>query len=165
MTIYKTSTIFESVRESRAGGIIGASAEVSTIKNVYNKGNVCFLNSSTEEIGTNTYLSGIVGLNYGQVTNAYSIGKVISQEDEFDAVYIGNICGRKASGNIINCYYLPDTILTSNTDNIQLRAEGQEISADKMKEEDFIDLLNENNDGIIWKRDMENINNAFPILS
>ena len=165
MSIYKTSSIFESERETRGGGIAGSTAETSIIKNVYNKGNVLFLNSTTNEKGTNTYLAGIVGLNYGQVTNAYSIGKVISQEDEFDDVFIGNICGRKASGNIVNCYYLPNTILTSNTDNIQLRTEGQEISADKMKEENFVNLLNENNTEITWKLDIENINNRYPVLT
>ncbi len=163
ITIYKTtSNLSESLKECRVGGIIGSTADTSVIENVYNEGNVMFLSSVTYEMNVNTYLAGLVGLNFGLITNAYSVGKIISQEDQFDDVYIGNISGRKASGNVINCYYLPETILTSNTDNIQLRTEGQETSEDKMKEESFVDLLN--NEANIWKRDIENINGGYPIF-
>ena len=33
-----------------------------------------------------------------------------------------------------------------------------------MKSDDFIDLLNENTNEDIWKKDIENINNGYPIF-
>ena len=38
------------------------------------------------------------------------------------------------------------------------------MTEEEMKSEDFVDLLNENAGENIWKKDIENVNDGYPIF-
>ena len=81
---------------------------------------------------------------------------------------IGGIVGSNNtsfSPSIQNCYFsntsTNNVTGTGNTNNI---INCKSMTEEEMKSDDFIDLLNENANEDIWKKDIENINNGYPIF-
>lgn len=156
---YNTGTVSSSSYESNScsGGIVGSGwanwANNITITNCYNTGAV---SSSSDDLSPSTtyptYSGGIAGTVLGNITNCYNTGTISS-------MYLsgGGIVGVKYEGGIVtNSYYL-NTCGGSNTYG------GQPMSADAMKSEEFVDILN--NGTCSWDFDNTNINNGYPILT
>lgn len=122
------------------GGICGR-ARVTTINNCYNTGSVS---------GTTT--GGLVGsvIQSCTITNCYNVGDVSSTNN------MGCLIGL-LSGNITvgNCYYL-NTCTESEY--------GEPKSEDYMRTQDFVDLLNGENEEHVWVMDVNHTNSDFPIL-
>ena len=81
---------------------------------------------------------------------------------------IGGIVGANNTSKplaIQNCYFLQTSsnniIGSGPNDNI---TNSKSMTEEEMKSDDFIDLLNENTNEDIWKKDIENINNGYPIF-
>ena len=134
----------------RVGGICG-NAE-STISNCYNRGEI-EVNSSKATL----YIGGIRGTgtnaNENYVENCYNIGD-IKFNCEGD-LYTGGVSG--VNGNIANCYYLNQSDYT-NAESGVIKTESE------MKEDSFVEQLNEKNQMTIWKKDTLQINNGYPIF-
>ena len=128
--------------------------------NCFNKGDV----EGKQNIG------GIVGENgqygspsstKGEIKNSYNIGQVIGITN------IGGIAGltiTEAGSTITNSYYLSTTAGIGYTTNIgETSTEGMKTETE-MKQDSFVDLLNQNNEEVIWKKDEEDKNSGYPIL-
>ena len=121
------------------GGIIGMNG---TVENCYNKGNI-----EAEDL-----VGGIAGRCY-KIKNCYNVGEIVYGENAGNK---GAITGNKPSGgDVSNCYYLEGCINESND-------YGEPKSADFMRSQDFVNLLN--NGITIWTMDIENINDGYPVF-
>ena len=140
---YNTGTISSS--SGYAAGIVGYAAGNANIINCYNTGTV------SSSIGYASHSGGIVGCAAtANITNCYNTGTVSSYG------YSGGIVGRNNNGTVINSYYL-NTCGGNNTYG------GQPMSADAMKSEEFVSILN--NGSNTWIKDAYNVNYGYPIFS
>ena len=142
------------------GGIGGTS--VGLVKNCYNRGKIFGEGINLLRIG------GIVGniLQGGTVTSCYTTG-VVDGNQVVDRT-IGAIIGRNRGGVIQNIYYKETNeikgIGEADTDeNLGVDVDMKK-NEEEMKQENFINLLNSENEEVVWKLDA-NKNDAYPILS
>ena len=170
------------------GGISTICNENCIIQECYNTGNIYVEFNGTGEQSVEVQVGGITGSLYGEISNCYNTeevnvtsnkgrlyvggiaGKVFSGSKEINCYNVGNIQGSCEEnlyiGGIVatsdikvnNCYYLNQNNFT-NTE----KGAGEIKTEDEMKQESFIELLNQN--GTIWKKDVSNVNNGYPILS
>lgn len=125
-------------------GIAGNSK--GTISNCYNTGNCMY---------------GLLGANQGKLKSCYSIGISFSKYILTYNIY--------ANSYVSNCYYLEGTAnsFAYSGDVSKVDSKTTFFSEGKMKQKDFVDLLNSENeeqDQAIWKVDKDNKNGGYPIL-
>lgn len=140
--------------ESSVGGIIGgpwASREGLSVENCYNTGNI----EGKENVG------GIIGVNeHSNIKNCYNIGKITGLNSIGGITAINKVT---TGSTIENSYYL------NTSANIAYTTETGEISTaevkteEEMKQDTFVDLLNQNNEEIVWIIDDKN--NGYPRLN
>ena len=81
------------------------------------------------------------------------------------AIYTwGLFAGDMNSNSISNCYYLENNIEIIGNGGT-LSKIGEEKTEEYMKGEEFVDKLNNGQEGNPWKQDINNINDGYPILS
>lgn len=136
------------------GGIVGYTASTTVISNCFNMGNISGLSSSYN------YCGGIVGYKTNgydlHISNSYNIGIIGGSSSPNNRS--GGIVGNKANNgtiNVTNSYYL-NTCGGDNTYG------GSPMSADAMRSDEFVDILN--NDQNVWVKDNYSINDGYPIL-
>lgn len=131
------------IKGNHTGGIV--SNGTAKIENCYNTGN----------IKGGEYVGGIAGAILGSsnyVRNSYNIGQITATESTKES---GGIIGA-SNAKIENCHYLNTSIENANE-------HGEAQTADFMRSQDFVDLLNKDTD--VWCFDNDNINDGYPILS
>ena len=145
----------EQTLEVQVGGVCGNLGPNQIISNCYNIGNVT-ANSNKEELFVAGITSkGISGEESPEIKNCYNIGNVYGSCSE--RKYIGGIASL-LSAKITNCYYLNQDNFTNNGAEA-----GTVITEEEMKQDSFVELLNNGNEEEIWKKDT-GINNGYPIL-
>ena len=144
-----------------SGGIFGSVYDNGTgegkleIEYCYNVGEVKHEESIIVSGGIIGYIDG-----KSTVKNSYSIGLIANGTN------CAGVAGSNA-GTITRCYYLENSAtklygVNSGTIDSSLnssKTEGQ------LKEDDMITTLNEGASTAVWKKDENNINNGYPILS
>ena len=143
-------------RDARIGGVIGANA-----RNVFNKGDIYIRDNKQNKDGR-THLSGIIGRNLGSINTGYNVGKIINNCN-YGTLLINEIAYFENESTIDNCYYLKDLIINNTTNTIRKQSNGIEKTEEEMKTDNFIQLLNKENQNI-WKKDTKNQNNGYPIF-
>ena len=138
--------------EVQIGGITGASGGSSKVLNCYNTKEI----KATSNKGR-LYVAGIAGKVFSgfEGTNCYNVGSIQGSCEE--NLYIGGIVATSGI-KVNNCYYLNQNNFTNTGEE-----SGKIKTEDEMKQESFIELLNQNE--VIWKNDVSNINNGYPILN
>ena len=145
----------EQTLEIQVGGVSGILEAGEIISNCYNIGNVT-ANSNKEELFVGGIASkGISGEESPEIKKCYNIGSVYGNCDE--RKYIGEIASL-LTAEITNCYYLNQENFTNNGAEA-----GTVITEEEMKQDSFVELLNNGNEEEIWKKDV-GINNGYPIL-
>ena len=145
----------EQILEVQVGGVSGNLEAGEIISNCYNIGNVT-ANSNKEELFVGGIASkGISGEESPEIKNCYNIGNIYGNCDE--RKYIGGIASL-LTAEITNCYYLNQENFTNNGAEA-----GTVITEEEMKQDSFVELLNNGNEEEIWKKDT-GINNGYPIL-
>ena len=136
-----------------SGGIYGFSLQTkATINNCYNTGSIFADGEVPSTFPAGPAAGGIAGFLFRGncvITNCYNVGTVSSTADAGCILAYGN------STTLENNYYI-------NTCNAG--GEGTALSEDYMRSQDFVDCLNSNNSNPVWIRDVDNINDGFPIL-
>lgn len=128
--------------EYYVGGISGYTYIKSSINSCYNIG----------EIKADKILGGITGYirDNAYIQNCYSIGQIIGNSN------VSGIVGHVNVGEIYNCFYLENTV---NNSNDKINREGVlHVTADELKSMSV-------NIGEAFVKDLENINNGYPILN
>lgn len=145
----------EQTLEVQVGGVCGNLGPNQIISNCYNIGNVT-ANSNKEELFVAGITSkGISGEESPEIKNCYNIGNVYGSCSE--RKYIGGIASL-LSAKITNCYYLnQDNFINNGAEAGIVKTEEQ------MKQDSFVELLN--NGANNWKKDINYINNGYPILN
>ncbi len=137
----------------RLGGICGIICNMyeSTIKNCYNTGSI-IPEKSTEYPDTNIiYIGGIIGWmssneTSGTISNNYNIGKIEISGKE--VTYVGGVIGGYSSKfTIKNNYYIEGTSKTNET----LSSSGESKTEAQMKTEEFLALLNADQETAVWE--------------
>jgi hypothetical protein len=139
------------------GGIYGGGIyRRLTINNCYNTGSI----TANEGYGTpqssapaGPAAGGIAGFLYlgtNSITNCYNVGAVSSTQNA------GCILAYGPQVTLENNYY----ILTCDAGG-----EGEALSEDYMRSQEFVDFLNSLGTGQTWALDEDNINDGFPILA
>ena len=139
------------------GLIVGSCS--GTIKNVYSKGTI-----HPQKCGV---VGGVVGnCNIsGEVKNAYTVSKIKAEyDDNTGYLVLGAFCQDDQGKRISNCYYLENNIEIIGNGRT-LSKIGEEKTEEYMKGEEFVDKLNNGQEGNPWKQDINNINDGYPILS
>ena len=145
--------------EMRTGGVVGANEDNSSIENSYNSGNIYIEILDSNITG---FMGGVAGKNRGSIKKSYSVGKVTNiDENNLSRFRMGGVTGWNYS-EIMNCYYLSDSV-NSSGDNITIATDGEERTSEAMKQNSFVDELNEGNETSIWKIN-SNTNQGYPIL-
>ena len=127
--------------EYYVGGISGYTYIKSSINSCYNIG----------EIKADKILGGITGYirDNAYIQNCYSIGQIIGNSN------VSGIVGHVNVGEIYNCFYLENTV---NNSNDKINREGVlYVTEDELKRMSV-------NIGEAFVKDLENINNGYPIL-
>jgi hypothetical protein len=136
-----------------SGGIYGYSLQTkATINNCYNTGSIFADGEVPSTFPAGPAAGGIAGFLFRGncvITNCYNVGTVSSTVDAGCILAYGN------STTLENNYYI-------NT--CSEGGEGTALSEDYMRSQDFVDCLNSNNSNPVWIRDVDNINDGFPIL-
>ena len=144
----------EQTLEIQVGGVCGNLVTGKKILNCYNMGSVT-ANSNKEQL----FVGGIAGKGLSgestEIKNCYNIGSVNGNCSE--RKYIGGITSN-LDAKITNCYYLNQENFTNNG-----AESGTVITEEEMKQDSFVELLNNGNEEEIWKKDA-GINNGYPIL-
>ncbi len=133
------------------------------VDNVYNTGRIMFDSTGTNVIG------GICGThrlgntsdipNTSYLRNAYNIGSI--EGTGSGTMYVGSIYGYTNPTTIIeNCYYLQNSQYQGIGQNGSSNSEINEFTEDSKKE--LVEKLNKTSN--IWKNDIGNINNGYPVL-
>lgn len=148
-------------RDARIGGVIGANEKNGNAKNVFNKGDIYIRDNKQNKDGR-THLSGIIGKNLGSINTGYNVGKIINNCN-YGTLLINEIAYFENESTIDNCYYLKDLIINNTTNTIRKQSNGIEKTEEEMKTDNFIQLLNKENQNI-WKKDTKNKNNGYPIF-
>lgn len=156
-TMNTNSDVFPALR---IGGIAGINENGGNINNVYNNGEIHNVKS---ENSTNNYefIGGVVGNNSGTLINSYNRGVVENSNINY-YIRIGSLTGASKT-TLDTCYYLKDTVINLPDDNTVIMSLGTQVDEQEIKDNNFITKLNENNSNI-WKRDINNINDNYPIL-
>ena len=104
---YATAASGQNKSMGACGGICGANIDEGVITR-------CSMHGQIEGY---FWLGGIVGKNWGTVSESYFVGGINpwmddSYLDEFDVQYIGGICGGMTGGSVQDCYvYITDGII------------------------------------------------------
>ena len=156
-TMNTNSDVFPALR---IGGIAGINENGGNINNVYNNGEIHNVKS---ENSTNNYefIGGVVGNNSGTLINSYNRGVVENSNINY-YIRIGSLTGASKT-TLDTCYYLKDTVINLPDDNTVIMSLGTQVDEQEIKDNNFITKLNENNSNI-WKSDINNINDNYPIL-
>lgn len=137
------------VEASRLGGGILSNSNRSMIDNCYNIGNVSAIGDTSTYYPAAGGLLGIVAIR-SEAKNSYSVGEITGNH------HVGCLLGfasQPENTTFENCYYL----------NVCSGDEyGIPKSAEEMREEVFVDVLNQG--GGVWGFDANNVNDGFPIL-
>ena len=153
---YNIGKIYASGKKVYVGGIIG-SLGGNKCENCFNTGDVTGICSEKLRQG------GIIGVCTGNVSNCYSIGKIVNETTEPEAeTSVGLVIG-KVNGKIwsimIYCLkqeQLPAIGNTTTEENI-IKTESE------MKTEEFLELLNTNQTPLVWELNPSK-NNGYPNL-
>lgn len=98
------------------------------------------------------------GAKINKISNCSNSGNINSEEG-----YIGGIVA-----NIYKCFYDEDiaTDLAKNSEQNGIDITCKSMNKDEMKSNEFIEELNKNEieEIEIWKKDIKNINNGYPIF-
>ncbi len=101
------------------------------------------------------------------IKNSYSVGTIKALEG-FKSSWssLRTFGGNRSNNELLNCFYLENSLHplegdTESTHDIR----GIKKTEKDMKSEDFIKLLNSNQESSPWKMDAKCINGGFPILS
>lgn len=140
------------------GGILGTLG--GDINNCYNKKTITVESYS----GQSAFIGGIIGkINSGTINLCYNSGKIEGVGNLINTK-IGSIVGQ-TTVNIEKCYYLTGTSENGVGSNYSPSLEHNivEKTEEQMKNNEFLNLLNQNNENI-WKADSNNSNNGYPIL-
>ncbi len=138
---------------NRFGGICGivcASSE-SIIKNCYNISSIIAEKSSKYSDTDILYVGGIIGWmssnqTSGIISNNYNIGKI--EIAGKDATYVGGVIGCYSNKfTIKNNYYIEGIFTTNET----LSASGESKTEAQMKTEEFLALLNADQETAVWE--------------
>ena len=138
--------------QSHVGGILGRQvASGITVNNCYNIGTV----SAIGPMGSTSpapAAGGLIGLIMRQfeITNSYNVGEVSGSN------HVGCLFGYGQSVVVENSYYL-DACTESEM--------GTASTADFMRSQEFVDLLNAGNKETVWIIDSNNLNDGFPVLA
>lgn len=152
---------------SRAGGVVGVNETSGTgsgdVENVYNIGKLT-LNNNIISGTMYHHWGGVCGLNFGKIVNGYNIGEINNLYFKF-IVRLGPIVGLNDgdSYQFTNGYYLKNTINANNSGNESINSLGTEKTSEEMRTQSFVDTLNGTDSN--WKRDLNNINNGYPIFN
>lgn len=141
-----------------AGGIAGE-ANVGEFNSCFNVGNIEYLGTNTTNGTASIYnIGGITGKTFNFVTikNCYNIGNTGT-----GGGIAGNI-SKNTRQEIKNNYFLDEKsnygYYSSGTEDIEIF----EKNASQMKAEDFVELLNRENNN--YRIDTNNYNNKYPLL-
>lgn len=136
-----------------SGGIYGyAMSKNVVINNCYNRGEIIAEGAVPVSIPAGPSASGIAGFllrSNGSITNCYNVGTISSSKDA-DCVLL------YSKGNL--------TLENNSYINTCGEGEGQELSLEYMRSQEFVDVLNGGNRNPIWGLDENNNNDGFPIL-
>lgn len=134
-----------------AGGIFGhALNKTVTINNCYNKGNID-ADGEGEGGAAGPTAGGIAAVLFRgeiSITNCYNIGAISSTKDAGCILAFG-------TGTLENNYYI-------NT--CDAGGEGEAVSEEFMRSQDFVDRLNGIDRDNVWAFDENNVNDGYPIL-
>lgn len=153
------------------GGFSGSFGYDGTLKNCYNFGNVD-VNSSFENVKIGGFLGEVKGStdDIANIENCYTIGNIKTNADKtmIKGSFIGKVENEYDKNYIVNmdnCYYLKEIgqMVGEILDNLVVENSGNKTETE-MKSEDFVQLLNTGNTETIWKQDVNNKNQGFPIL-
>ena len=137
------------IEASRLGGGILSISYQAKIDNCYNTGNVSAIGDTSAYYPAAGGLFGMASPR-GEAKNSYSVGEITGNH------HVGCLLGftvRPENMIFENCYYL----------NVCSGDEyGIPKSAEEMREEAFVDTLNQGK--AVWGFDVNNINDGFPIL-
>ena len=153
------------------GGILGNSyinivtdmKETYTIANCYNVGKITGKESVGGIIGKDTFYAETqysTRVAIANVKNSYNVGKITGTKN------VGGIVGIHSieQGSVIeNSYYLSgsaDVAYTTDKGEVSIT---ETKSEEEMKNEEFVNLLNQNNEEKIWIKNNEN--NEYPSLN
>ena len=147
------------------GGICGSvlNKYESTIKNCYNIGSIIPEKSSEYSEWEIQYLGGIIGWmssnqTSGTISNNYNIGKI--ETEGKNATYVGGVIGLLSKTfTIKNNYYIAGIPTTSE----ELAVAGERKSETEMKKEEFLALLNADQETPVWELNPSK-NNGYPSL-
>ena len=183
---YNTGKVIDNGKDGQIGGICGSAIQGAKIKKCYNKGII----TGTMGIGgivghlgyegnkayiENCYnvgkitaesncVGGIAGLTYnGEILNSYNIGQINLNSSSNSQGGIMAYNTNTIYYNVINSYYL-NTTSSGAINETDIEGNAESRTSSEMKEEAFLNLLNEDNEGV-WKNDIDNINNGYPILT
>lgn len=123
----------------------------STIKNCYNTGSIIPEKSSKYPSENIQFIGGIIGWmssneTSGTISNNYNIGKIEISGKE--VTYIGGVIGGYSSKfTIKNNYYIEGTSKTNET----LSSSGESKTEAQMKTEEFLALLNADQETAVWE--------------
>ena len=138
------------ITASRIGGGILCSSARATIDNCYNTGTVAAVGDSAAFYPVAGGLVGAAMYNGTEVSNSYNVGDVSGNH------HVGCLLGYVASPEAVsfeNCFYLNDCYDSEY---------GTSKSAEEMRDEAFVDVLNQGN--AVWGFDENNVNDGFPVL-
>ena len=149
----------------RLGGICGIVCNMyeSTIKNCYNIGSIIPEKSSEYPESEIQYLGGIIGWmssnqTSGTISNNYNIGKI--ETEGKNATYVGGVIGLLSKTfTIKNNYYIAGIPTTSE----ELAVAGESKTEAEMKTEEFLALLNADQETPVWELNPSK-NNGYPSL-
>lgn len=132
------------------GGIVGCAVDVS-VNNCYNTG---FIDGIGDSVGGSSAVGGLVGVSLGnvQAANSYNIGEISSDDNAHCIV------GYSMDGTMTveNCHFLNSC---GQSDY------GTSHEEAFMRTIEFVNLLNSENDELVWAFDLNNQNNGFPFLA
>lgn len=143
---------------SSLGGILGdTGAQVSfNVKNCYNAGKIL---DNTKVTGTK--IGGVIAYvaqtgTSGEISHNYSIGEIESLNE--NNITVGGVIGYAKSSIVKNHNYY----LTGKSNKI-LNSEGEILTEIQMKSHDFVDMLNEEQEILVWEI-KSGYNNGYPLI-
>ena len=145
------------------GGITSMIDNQIALANCYNEKEITLSVDGTVKNGV--YIGGILGNGNNSsesadgIVNCYNIGKIDTNISNYEGSIIGSgLCP------ISNCFYLTGSYLQGADLGTTYASSIIEKTEAEMKQEEFVTLLN-GGTGTAWKKDTNNINTGYPILS
>ena len=137
------------------GGIIGQQWKKVLINNIYNTGKIV-MKSKVDLYGGG--ILGIVQSGDKSINNAYNIG-ILNIQNETEDAYVGSIIGTTQT-TLNNCCYLKGTY------DVGVGGSGLSTGVIELDSiDDFKSVLEVVNGEGVFKEDVNNINNGYPILN